>query len=121
MNGVGTPLPTRSGDAPGGLQLPPGLPHYGFLDRLAALPFVEALILYGSRARGDHRERSDIDLAVLAPRASAADWRRVLDLVEEADTLLGIDCVRLDALPADDPLRAGIAREGRTIYRRSAA
>ena len=63
----------------------PGLPPYRFIERLAALPFVEALVLYGSRARGDHRPRSDIDLAVRAPSADAAQWQQVLDIVDEAD------------------------------------
>jgi predicted nucleotidyltransferase len=98
----------------------PDLSRFRFLGELAALPFVEALILYGSRARGDHRERSDIDLAVLAPRASEADWRRVLDIIENADTLLTIDGVRLDTLANDDPLRAAIERDGVTLYRKSA-
>jgi len=98
----------------------PGLPPYRFIERLAALPFVEALVLYGSRARGDHRPRSDIDLAVRAPSADAAQWQQVLDIVDEADTLLGIDCLRLDTLPVDDPLRANIEREGVEIYRRTA-
>jgi predicted nucleotidyltransferase len=95
-----------------------GLRNYRFLQRLQVLPFVDALILYGSRARGDHRERSDIDLAVLAPRASDKQWREVLEIVDNADTLLTIDCVRLDALPVNDPLRVNIEREGVSLSRR---
>jgi hypothetical protein len=30
-----------------------------------ALPFVEKIILFGSRAFGDHEDRSDIDLALM--------------------------------------------------------
>ena len=41
--------------APGSSDLP-----YRFINRLKALPFVEAIYLYGSRARGDHSPRSDI-------------------------------------------------------------
>lgn len=97
----------------------PNLPHYGFVERIAALPFVESIILYGSRARGDARARSDIDLAISAPRAEAQDWQRLIDLIDDADTLLGIDCVRLDALPADDRLRRNIETEGVTLYRKA--
>lgn len=97
----------------------PNLPHYDFIERIAALPFVNAIVLYGSRARGDARERSDIDLAVAAPRANDNDWQRVIDIIDDADTLLGIDCLRLDALPADDRLRRNIETEGVTLYRKA--
>ena len=36
----------------------------GLADRLGRHPAVERVWLYGSRARGDNFERSDIDLAV---------------------------------------------------------
>lgn len=98
----------------------PGLPRYRFVERLAVLPFVESVILYGSRARGDQRQRSDIDLAVSAPSADARQWQQVLEVIDDADTLHGIDCVRVDALPGDDPLRRNIEAEGVTLYRRTA-
>lgn len=97
----------------------PELPHYRFVEQIAALPFVQAIVLYGSRARGDAGERSDIDLAVAAPAARLEDWQQVVDLIDEADTLLSIDCVRLDTLPKDDRLRANIEAEGIELYRRS--
>jgi len=50
------------------------LNDYLFLQKIAALPFVDAIYLFGSRARGDHRERSDIDLAVFCRAANENDW-----------------------------------------------
>lgn len=97
----------------------PDLPPYDFVEHIAALPFVDAIILYGSRARGDARQRSDIDLAVRAPAASPAQWQHLLDLVDDADTLLGIDCVRLESLAATDPLRRNIEREGIALFQRA--
>lgn len=98
-----------------------GLSDYVFIEALAALPFVEAVWIYGSRARGDFRARSDVDLAVEAPSASAADWQRLFDLLDEADSLLGIDCVRLDTLPEHDRLRVNILRDGIALYRNPSA
>ncbi|HEV2916259.1 MAG TPA: nucleotidyltransferase domain-containing protein [Candidatus Babeliales bacterium] len=40
---------------------------YQFFKKLIALPYIEKIILYGSRARGDTRDRSDIDLAIECP------------------------------------------------------
>ncbi len=57
-------------------------------------------------------------LAVLCPAASPGDWLRVMEIVEEADTLLDIDCVRLDGLPSGDRLKENILKEGKTLYRK---
>lgn len=95
----------------------PHLP-YGFAAAIAALPFVERVILFGSRARGDHRPRSDIDLAVSCPGATPQQWFQVVDIVDEADTLLEIDCVRLDEMAPADRLRQRIEQEGIVLFDR---
>ncbi|MGK5082197.1 nucleotidyltransferase domain-containing protein [Bdellovibrionota bacterium FG-1] len=44
--------------------------------------------MFGSRARGDHHERSDFDLAVEAPDIGDEAWARfALELREKAPTL----------------------------------
>ena len=43
------------------------LQEYDFFQNLTKLPFVEQIWLYGSRARNTNAERSDIDLAIIAP------------------------------------------------------
>lgn len=96
--------------------LTPPLLHYTFIDRLKALPFVEAIYLFGSRARGTQRERSDIDLAIVCPMAGVRDWQTALDIVEDADTLLHVDCLRLDAKPAHSALRQQIEQERLTLF-----
>jgi predicted nucleotidyltransferase len=89
---------------------------YKFLKDLQSLSFVETLYLYGSRARGEHAERSDIDLAVLCPGASEEGWDKVLQIIENADTLLKIDCVRLDTLKEDNPLKSNILNDGKILF-----
>lgn len=56
-------------------------------ERLAAATRAEAVVLFGSRARGDAREGSDWDLCVLLPddvrpgqATSVTLWRLVADL-----------------------------------------
>lgn len=95
------------------------LTEYGFFRALCDLPFVEEIRLFGSRARGVARPRSDIDLAVLAPGADARDWDRARLIAEEADTLLKIDLVRLDAMSPANPLRQEIMATGRVVYARA--
>jgi predicted nucleotidyltransferase len=90
---------------------------YNFIDQLKSLPFIHEIFLYGSRARGDHLSRSDIDLAIVCPKANEREWQQVIDIVEEADTLLKIDFVRLDTLP-DGKLKRNIERDKKPVYSR---
>lgn len=52
---------------------------------------ADRVVLYGSRARGDHRDRSDIDVAVFG--APAASQSAFLEALEELPTLLDFDLV----------------------------
>ena len=62
---------------------------YHFIDQLRALPFVEAIYLFGSRARGDQQSRSDIDLAIkMSPHHEQRDWHKVIDIIDKADVIL---------------------------------
>ncbi len=85
-------------------------------ERLARMPQVERIILFGSRARGDGDSRSDIDLAVECPTASDSVWRHIRKEVEDASTLLFVDLIRLDC--ASDELRQNVLREGVVVYER---
>lgn len=92
--------------------------EYRFLGQISKLPFVDAIWLYGSRARGDYHERSDIDIAVVCPRATAADWSQIMEIVEHADTLLHVDCMRFDGLPENSGLRANILKQKQVFFER---
>lgn len=91
---------------------------YAWFQALCALPFVDAIWLFGSRARGYACDRSDIDIALHCPRAGRDDWQKVLDIVEEADTLLEIDAVRFDQLRPEDDFRREIERKHLEVFRR---
>ena len=72
---------------------------------------IEKVILFGSRARGDNHQRSDIDLAV-----SGGDILNFsFDVDEETWTLLCFDVVNLDRGISKD-LQAEIDRDGVVIY-----
>lgn len=72
---------------------------------------ADKVILFGSRARGDHKERSDIDLAV----TGGDSVRFAVDADEVINTLLMFDVVNLDGV-VQEALRQSIEREGKTIY-----
>lgn len=73
---------------------------------------AEKLVLFGSRARRTHGERSDVDLAVYGC-PHFCDFSFAVD--EEVDTLLSFDLINMnDAVsPA---LRAEMEREGVILY-----
>ena len=88
--------------------------------RLARHPEVERVWLFGSRARRDQFERSDVDLAIEAPAMDPDDWLRIkLDFEDEAPTLLLIDLVRFEDAP--EHLREQIRDEGIVVHERARA
>ncbi len=72
---------------------------------------LSRVVLFGSRARGDHKEKSDIDLAVSGGNVTAF----AIDVDEKTSTLLKFDIVNLDA-SVQEELRESIEEEGIVIY-----
>lgn len=75
-----------------------------------SLPWVRKAYLFGSRAREDHEERDDIDIAVSCPDATDEQWAQIERFVDSQPTLLRIDLVRLEK--ADSETRLDIQSEG---------
>jgi len=72
---------------------------------------VQKVVLFGSRARGNFKEKSDIDLAV-----QGGDFIRfMLDVNEETSTLLKFDIINLDE-EIQEELRDTIKKEGKIVY-----
>lgn len=84
--------------------------NYKFISDIKKLPFVQKIILFGSRARGTEQPKSDIDLAIVCNKITTMQWQQVLDIIEEADTLLKIDCLQLSQ--ADAELKNRILKDG---------
>lgn len=72
---------------------------------------LDKVILFGSRARGDYKRISDIDLAVIGGDTA----RFSLDVEEETSTLLKYDIVDLGK-PVQKDLMVSIKREGVVLY-----
>ena len=81
-------------------------------------PQVEQVLLYGSRAKGNYRPGSDIDLAI---RGEAVTTSQLLKIQDELDELLlpyKIDLSLLHTIENPD-LLGHIRRMGKTFYSRS--
>lgn len=72
---------------------------------------IEKMILFGSRARGDYKRVSDIDIAVSGGDVSGF----AISVDEETSTLLEFDIVNLDG-GVQEELRDAIKKEGKVLY-----
>ena len=75
---------------------------------------VEKLFLFGSRARGDYKPTSDIDLAFIGGNSS----NFILSVDEDTYTLLKFDIIDLSK-PVDQKIKESIENEGILIYEKS--
>ncbi len=78
---------------------------------LAMKCHINKVIVFGSRARGDYKRTSDIDLAVTGGNVSAF----TVDLEELTATLLEYDVVDLDGSVRKELLES-IEKEGVIVY-----
>ena len=87
---------------------------------LARHPQVEKAILYGSRAKGNYKNGSDIDLTLAG---SGLGYRDLLKITGELDDLLLPYTIDLSILHRIDHegLREHIQRVGQEFYRRQGA
>lgn len=72
---------------------------------------VKKILLFGSRARGDFKERSDIDLAVYGGNVDLFS----VAVDEETSTLLKYDIVNMDVSIQEELLQS-INEEGIVLY-----
>ena len=82
------------------------------LKKLAVEYGVAKIILFGSRARGDNSDKSDVDIAVYG----CSDFVNFkLDVEEKVWTLLTFDIVNMDNEISEE-LAGEIRRDGVVIY-----
>ncbi len=81
------------------------------LDTCFSFKRVKKVILYGSRARGDYRHGSDIDIAIDAPRLTNSEFSQVWNAVDDLPIIYTFDIVHLQALK-NEPLIAAINQDG---------
>ena len=82
--------------------------------RIAEENGIERVILFGSRAKGTHTERSDIDIAVCGNNFDGFYW----DINEKVHSLLSFDIINLNDETSCE-LKDEIERDGITIYEKA--
>lgn len=72
------------------------------------------IVLFGSRAKGNNTERSDIDIAVYGGDFDGFYW----DIKEKINSLLMFDIIQADSAISDD-LKHEIEKDGVIIYEKT--
>lgn len=86
---------------------------YSQIREIAKQHQVQKIVLFGSRARGDHREKSDIDLAIYG----CPDFLELSNqLEEELWSLLQLDLIDMNGMPVSKELIDEIERDGVILY-----
>lgn len=78
-------------------------------------PAVSKILLFGSRARGDHHDKSDYDIAIVAPGLTLEQKNRFSDEIDEIDTFHKVDLVFLKGLNDKKSLCENIKKDGKVI------
>lgn len=76
------------------------------LDVCFGFSTVHRVLVYGSRARGDYREGSDIDLAIDAPQMNSQVFAQLWNALDDLPIIFKLDVVHLQALKNKDLLEA---------------
>lgn len=87
---------------------------------LAQHAHVERAVVYGSRAKGNYKPGSDIDLTLHAAQGVQIDHRELSNILDEIDDLLLPYTAVFDQL-TNAELREHIERVGQVLYARGNA
>lgn len=80
---------------------------------------IEAVVLFGSRARGDERHRSDLDLCLRGEGLTSSDEAHIARCIDDLMLPWKVDLI-LDHRLQHQAMRDNIDREGVIFYRREA-
>lgn len=89
---------------------------------LAQHPNIQRAVIYGSRAKGNYKPGSDIDLTLFAVPGQDIDTRELADILDEVDDLLLPYTMDLSVFTQlnHEGLREHIERVGKVFYERGA-
>ena len=77
---------------------------------------IDSIILFGSVARGEAREDSDIDILVVGEGDEAEGWRAMcglaFDVLLDVEEYISIKVLGLEDLKAENPFIKNVMQEG---------
>lgn len=76
---------------------------------------IDRVVIFGSRARGEYKKISDIDICIYGSEMSSMDINLVEDELKQLNTPLDFDIVHFERI-SKEALKCNIEREGVQIY-----
>ena len=83
---------------------------------LRKYPEVEKAVIFGSRARGDYKKGSDIDITLFGNKLTNSINTKIFYEIDNLYLIYNIDLINFNTLNEDDKLRQNILDEGVEIY-----
>lgn len=76
---------------------------------------LDKAVIFGSRARGEYKYNSDIDIALFGNNLTKNDFFQILNRIDEIDTHFSFDILHYDTLLKPE-LKNNIIKDGVVIY-----
>lgn len=89
---------------------------FNIVNILKKYPEISSAMLFGSRARGDFKITSDIDIALIGDNVTNTINTKIFFEIEELYLPYKVDLITLNSLKEDNLLRKNILKEGVEIY-----
>ena len=77
---------------------------------------VESARIFGSRARGDYRKASDIDIALFGKHLTSSINTKIFFYIDDLYLPYKIDLINFNSISPDDTIRNNILNEGVEFY-----
>lgn len=87
------------------------------IEIISSCESIDEVVIYGSRAKGNYREGSDIDITLLG-KVTEADFSKLYNDLEDSYIPYLFDISIFDKLNSDS-LKDHIRRVGKTFYKKS--
>ena len=77
---------------------------------------VESAKIFGSRARGDYRKASDIDIALFGENLTSSINTKIFFDIDDLYLPYKIDLINFNSISSDNKIRDNILKEGVEFY-----
>ena len=90
--------------------------RFGIRDSIIEDIVVTKAVIFGSRARGDYKKASDIDIALFGEELTHTINTKIFYRIDELYMPYKVDLINFNTLSKENKIRDNILKEGVEIY-----